>query len=98
MSVPGVDGGLRNSESTGQRFAPNGGFVPDQQTAVRVAEAILAPIYGEKQIALERPFSAALKNGVWIVTGHLSPGHIGGAAELQISKKTCEIIAVSHGK
>ena len=77
---------------------PQNGYVPDKGTAIRVAEAILLPIYGEKQIASERPFSAQLKDGVWIVTGHLPEGWTGGVAEIKISKGTCQIISVSHGK
>lgn len=79
-------------------YTPKNGFVPDKATAVRVAEAILVPIYGEKQIASERPFSAELKGGVWTVTGHLPEGWTGGVAEVRISKMTCQVISLSHGK
>jgi len=79
-------------------YRPKDGFVPDTRTAIAVAEAILVPLYGEKQLASERPFSAVLKNGVWMVTGHLPDGWTGGVAEVRISKETCEIISVSHGK
>ncbi len=81
-----------------QTYVPKNGFVPDKVTAVRVAEAILIPIYSEKQIALEHPFSAELKDGVWIVEGHLPDGGNGGVAEIRISKRTCEVISVIHGK
>lgn len=79
-------------------YIPRNGFVPDKGTAVRVAEAILVPIYGETQVTSERPFSADLRDGVWIVTGHLPDGWEGGAAEVRISKKSCEVISVTHGK
>lgn len=78
-------------------YTPKNGFVPDEATAVRVAEAVLTPIYGETQIASERPFSAQLKGDVWIVSGHL-PNAFGGVAEIRISKRTCQVISVSHGK
>ena len=79
-------------------YIPGNGFVPDKGTAVRVAEAILVPIYGETQVISERPFSADLRDGVWTVTGHLPDGSNGGVAEIRISKKTCEVISVTHGK
>ncbi len=81
-----------------QAFKPKDGFIPDEKTASRVAEAVLVPIYGEEKIISERPFTAKLKNGVWTVTGHLPEGLLGGAAEIKISKKTGEIISVTHGK
>lgn len=79
-------------------YTPKNGFVPDKETAVRVAEAILVPIYGEKQVASEHPFSADLKGDVWTVTGHLPEGWTGGVAEVKISKRTCQVISVNHGK
>jgi hypothetical protein len=48
--------------------APNG-FVPDAATAIRVAEAILLPIYGEEKVLSERPFRASLGAGVWTIQG-----------------------------
>ncbi|HWG19814.1 MAG TPA: NTF2 fold immunity protein [Terracidiphilus sp.] len=65
---------------------------------VRIAEAILIPIYGEEQIKSELPLSAVLKDNVWIVTGRLAEGMAGGVAEVRISKMTGEILGVTHGK
>ena len=42
-------------------FRPKEGFVPDAETAVRVGEAVLMPVYGEKRIVGERPFKATLQ-------------------------------------
>jgi len=79
------------------------GYVPDAKTAVRIAEAILIPIYGEKQVQSELPLSATLEGGIWIVTGSMPPeidGWVtaGGVAEVKISKATGEILGVTHGK
>ena len=78
------------------RWHPAGGFVPDETTAARVAEAVLELIYGAKLIQSEKPLRAVLNNGVWIVTGTLPKGLDGGAAEVRISKSTCEILFVTH--
>ena len=51
------------------RVQPKNGYVPDAATAIKVAEAVLSPIYGEKKIEDERPFTASLKDDVWTVTG-----------------------------
>ena len=79
---------------------PREGFVATQRTAIRIAEAVLTDIYGEEQVRAEQPFSAALENGVWTVTGHF-PDNIrfkGGVATISIVKSTGCILSVSHTK
>ena len=78
-------------------YTPPNGFVPDEKTAIRIAEAVLTPIYGERQIESERPFIATLRGDVWAVTGYLPPGTLGGVAEIRISKKSGKILSVTHG-
>ena len=79
--------------------------VPDKQTAVRIAEAVLIPVYGEQQIASERPFKARLKGDVWTVEGtlHCPDGNggvttncDGGTAVVKISKIDGRIISMIH--
>jgi len=53
-------------------YKPKDGFVPNEKTAIRIAEAVLTPIYGEKQIKSEEPFSAKLHDGVWTVEGSIA--------------------------
>jgi len=77
---------------------PPRGFVPDTITAVRVAEAILAPIYGEQQIAREKPFKATLNEGTWAVRGTLAAGRVGGVATVKIAKQDGRILFVWHSK
>ena len=79
-------------------FPPSLGYVPDETTAIKIAEVILIPIYGKQKIQKEKPFSARLENDVWIVTGHLPKGWLGGIAKVELSKKDAQIISVSHGK
>jgi hypothetical protein len=80
---------------------PKNGFVPTATVAVAVAEAVLIPMYGKQQIASERPFKAELSGGVWDVTGSLhcvpptSPCP-GGTAQVKISKRTGEILFMTH--
>jgi hypothetical protein len=79
-------------------YKPKEGYVPDEKTAIKIAKAVWIPIYGEKQIQDEKPFKARLKNGVWIVTGTLPIGMVGGVAIAEISKDDARVIRVSHGK
>jgi len=82
-------------------FRPKDGFVPNKETAIKVAEDVLIPVYGEKQILSERPFHAELKGGVWTVSGTLhcgAPLCAGGTAEVKISKSSGEILGMIHYK
>ena len=38
-----------------QALPSKNGYVPNAETAVKIAEAVLIPIYGEKQVVAERP-------------------------------------------
>jgi hypothetical protein len=79
-------------------FKPEKGYVPDAETAIKIAVAAWTPIYGAKKIAGEKPFKAVLKDGVWTVTGSLSKGWAGGVAEAHISQETGCILKIIHGK
>ncbi len=80
-------------------YLPEEGFVPDKETAIRIAEAVWIPIYGEEQIKSERPFKAILVGDIWYVTGTLPEEYVlGGVAMAKISKKDGKIIQIVHGE
>jgi len=73
-------------------------YVPDEETAKKIAEAIWLPIYGEK-IYSEKPYVASLMgDSVWVVKGSLSENKRGGVAYIEIQKSDCKILKVTHGK
>lgn len=84
----------------GPSFVPNNGFVPDAATAVKIGEAVLTPVYGERVVASERPFKAILKGSVWVVEGTLhcdgAPICPGGVAVVKISKSSGRILHMAH--
>ncbi len=91
----------------GQPYTPKAGFVPDSTTAVKIAEAVLVPVYGQEKIESERPFHATLENGVWTVSGTLrcpdgkggtTTDCVGGTAEVKISKADGRILKMIHYK
>lgn len=86
------------SASQKHSYVPSKGFVPDEKTAIRIAEAVWSPIYGEDKIQNEKPFVASLKHEVWTVQGSLPKGWVGGVAIAEISKSDGRILRVSHGK
>lgn len=80
-------------------FKPKDGFVPNAETAINVAEAVLTPIYGEEVIKKEKPFKARLKNEIWIVSGSMPSGlTLGGVSHVKISKQNGAILLVTHGQ
>jgi hypothetical protein len=91
-----------SAETEKHSYKPEKGYVPDAATAIKIAEAILVPIYGEKVINEEKPFKAGLKDGIWTVEGtmHTPEGQItlGGVAVIEISRTDGAILRVSHGQ
>ncbi len=92
------------AEVTKHSAKPKDGFVPDAKTAIKIAVAVWEPIYGEAQIAGEKPYSARLDtNGVWTVESSLPRGVLGspvkgGVAVAEIAKSDGRILRVSHCK
>ena len=85
------------AENGNHNFVPKGGYVPDAKTAIKIAEAVWLPIYGEN-IYTKKPFTAQLKGDVWLVQGSLPELMLGGVPSAEISKQTGKILRVSHGK
>jgi len=83
-------------------YKPPEGYVPDEKTAIAIAVAVWAPIYGEDKISKQRPYVAELRNGVWHVRGTLQQPLVGrkfsGVAEADISKEDGRVLRVIHGK
>lgn len=88
-------------------YVPKQGYVPNSTTAVKIAEAVLVPVYGEAKVASERPFTATLKAGVWTVQGTLrcpdgkggtTTECVGGVAVVKLSKADARILFMIHYK
>ncbi len=79
-------------------FSPVEGYVPDAETAIKIAVAVWEPIYGANEVAGEKPYQASLKDGVWTVEGSLPKNYDGGVASAKIAKSDGRILMVIHGK
>ena len=89
---------MQKEESPKENDPIKDGYIPNEETAVKVAEAIWLPIYG-KEIYKEKPFHATLLNdSIWLVEGTLEKGAIGGTVYAEIQKKDCKILKVTHYK
>jgi hypothetical protein len=73
------------------------GLVPNAETAIKIAEAVWLPIYGDG-IFKKKPFKAHLAGDVWVVEGTLPAEMVGGVPVAEISKKDGKILRVSHGQ
>jgi hypothetical protein len=79
-------------------FKPKDGFVPTKEVAVKIAEAVLVPIYG-KQVLKEKPWKVSLNGDKWFIEGNLPKGMVlGGVVQIEISKTDGQITNVIHGK
>jgi hypothetical protein len=89
-----------NSNETNIHWKPQDGYIPNESSAIKVAEIVWLNIYGS-EINDEKPFTAKLQDGkVWIVEGSFNGGkHAkGGVAYIEIQKSDGKILKVTHGK
>jgi hypothetical protein len=74
---------------------PKDGFVPDEKTAIRIAQAALEPLIGKNGLKTQEPFHAELHDGVWEILGRWPPKPEvkgGGGVDMRIRKQTGEIL------
>jgi hypothetical protein len=83
--------------SAGQNLPmPPQGVVPNEPTAVKIAEAVFPPVFGADVVDKFRPYHAQLKDGVWTVYGTLKPGSRGGTPMMQIRRRDAKVLGVWH--
>jgi hypothetical protein len=75
--------------------------IPDKETAVKVAEALLFPVYGESQIKSERPYEVCFVDGYWVINGHQSRGEavaasVGGPFVIIINAINAQVVQLTH--
>jgi NTF2 fold immunity protein len=78
-------------------FECNGGVVADKETAIRIAEVILSPVYGKKAIRGQRPYQVTLKDGKWTVDGTVPPGFVGGSFHIVILQRDGRVLEIGYG-
>lgn len=77
---------------------PHPDCVPDEQTAIKIAEAIWYPLYGDA-IFEQKPYYVQLEDGFWIVTGSIpDTTFFGGTAYIKFQKSDCKVVNVYHTK
>jgi len=82
-----------------ERYDPEiDGFVPNEETAIKIAEAIWLSVFKEEDVVDYKPYKAELKDDtIWVVRGtrpFLLPGTL---PYIEIQKRDCKILIVWHG-
>lgn len=73
-------------------------MLPNEKVATEVAKLLLEQCYGES-VRRFYPLQARLTNkGIWVVRGTLPESMLGGVPEIQIRKRDCRVVRISHGK
>lgn len=83
-----------------QKYDPEtDGFVPNEETAAKIAEAIWLPVFGEEGVIDYKPYQVELKDGkIWIVRGTRKIPALGTLPYIEIQKSDCKILRISHGE
>jgi hypothetical protein len=76
---------------------PPEGLVPDKQTAIKIAEAVLFRLYGEKTIKLQRPYVVKEDDYIWWISGTLPKDTFGSVFRIGISKHTAAVLHLTIG-
>ena len=78
-------------------FDRPGGLVPDEQTALKIAEAVLVPIYGKK-IMDDKPYIIKNADGRWTIDGTIPKDFVGGSFHIVIQQRDAKILEIGCGE
>jgi hypothetical protein len=82
--------------AAGQTPTKHRDYVPDEKTAVRIAEAVLIAQFGEERVKAQLPLRGSNSYGDnWIVQGaEPGPPHKGGGMAVMIDRHSGRIVSV----
>jgi NTF2 fold immunity protein of polymorphic toxin system component len=74
-------------------------YVPDKETALKIGEALLFPVYGDR-IDRHRPLNVELRSdSIWYIYGSRpTSDYRGGVPNILISKRDCRVIGRIYKK
>ena len=74
-------------------------YITKQETAMKIAEAILTETYGKDKIDSEKPFKVKIINdSLWNIEGSFNHIGYGGVFNITLSAKNGKVIEMYHGK
>lgn len=77
-------------------FERPGGLVPTKETALKIAEAVLVPIYGVK-IMEDKPYQIKFSAGFWTIDGTTPPKAVGGSFHIVIRQRDAQVVEIGCG-
>lgn len=82
------------------KYEKSFGNVPDEKTAIKIAEKVLDEVYHHDCSKKEKPFVVFYNSNAdaWIVNGTLPEGMDGGTGVIAIKKDTGKILLIVHYK
>jgi NTF2 fold immunity protein of polymorphic toxin system component len=91
--LPHVSSGkLTKSGLDYQMPGPKEGYVPDKETAIKIAEVVLFRLTSEKTITRQRPYVVTQDENIWWVCGTGRPDELGSLFKIAISKQTAAVL------
>lgn len=70
-------------------------YVPNEATAIKVAEAVWLGMWEEKVVNQNKPFHATLEAGVWHVSGTKPAAATkGGTIHMKLQANDCKVLEV----
>jgi len=76
---------------------PKEGLVPDKETAIKIAEAVLVRVYGDG-ITRQRPYVVREDDYIWWISGTLPKDHFGQVFNIGISRHTAAVLRLTVGE
>jgi hypothetical protein len=86
-----TSGKLTKSGSDYTMPGPKEGYVPDKETAIKIAEVVLFRLYGEQNIIAQRPYVSVEDENIWWVCGTVH-SELGSEFKIAISKQTAAVL------
>jgi hypothetical protein len=75
---------------------PKEGYVPDKDTAIKIAEVILIRLYGERDVTSQKPYVVTEDENIWWVCGTLKKDELGSSFSIAISRQTAAVLYLEH--
>lgn len=73
-------------------------LIDKEENAIKIAEAILFPIYTEENIVRQRPYESYRINNYWVISGTLPTRYLGGTFLIILDARDGKVIRITHGK
>ena len=72
--------------------------VPNEETALKIAETVLVAVYGEEVLLSNQPFKVYYNDykKSWVIIGTLPNDCVGGVAKVVIRKYDGKVLSITH--